>query len=263
MQKEAGFFDFFKNRKKDIYTFIDQNIDPQVEELRKILGELKSLSRNSPEAAQLFWNMKEIFYQIQSLKQSIYSNTKTAQVTTFTPRDRQFYMKRLSDILKNLMLNSKSLFNLVEDDRIKKQIYQSNKIINENIYMLDNYEKEQEQNHQEQPQDLNDTSKHPTIPFDYQQHQQVIFDQLPNFFKNFVKSLDGYDQYGKMVDIEAIRGIMSTWLRNHGLSLLNKSLGEFKSRYIPLEVFVKLINGEQVERTDKRKLKDRRVEPST
>lgn len=256
MNKKSGFFDFFKNRKQDIYTFIDQNIDPQIEDLRKILGELRALSRNSREAAQLFWNMKEIFYQLQSIKQSVYSNTKTAQTATFSPKDRQFYMKKLSDLLKSLMNNSKALSNLVENDRIKKQIYQSNKIINENIYMLDNYEKEKAQ------EEANDTSKHPTIPFDYQQHQQVSYDELPNFFKKFVKSLDGYDQHGQMVDIEAIRGIMSTWLRNYGLSLLNKNLGEFKSRYIPIEIFTKLINDEPVERTDKRKLKERRIDPS-
>src|SRR5690606_19095426 len=122
---------------------------------------------------------------------------------------------------KNLMNNVNQLSNMTNDDNIKKMIYNNNKIMRENIYMLDNFEKQ------------NQT----TEPISQTQNSQesLSINQLPKFFQRFVKDLAGYSEQGAMVDVEAIRGILSTWVRNYGLSLLNQNIGEYKGRYIPVE----------------------------
>ena len=250
-KKAINFFDFFKSKRNQTIGHFEDNIDPLVEELRSFINEMRNESFKNKNVKKIIDNIKEVFYDLQNLKFEIIkrTTTKTAQRQGNDGTVIDFYSNKSKEMLKRIKTEVDNLSTSVKDDTLIKRIYETQRKLNN---MIDNMENFSEM--------LKEEFKMEEISGKDSQTISVQTD-VPEIFKRFIVSGSDYPSEGQMVDVEAIRGLMSTWIRKYGLKLIQKETQEYKSRYIPLEVFSNLINGKSIHPPDTKNINDRVLEP--
>lgn len=241
MQKQSGISDFFRS-KSPILRYMGSDVDPLIEELKQIINRLQMVGKQNPEVNQLFVGMKDIFYNMQALKQEIARNLKTAQKLDLV----KYYKDKLSSFLQNLKGRVDQLSSLTNNDSILKKIYETQRGITNSIDNINNIDAVTQDQFTNVPVSPKAPQKQP----------------LPAFLNKFVTTLNGYEEEGQMMDVEALRGMLSTWIRNYGVSLLDQEVDEYRNRYIPLSTFSQLINNENPAAPDVKKVQNRRIEPA-
>jgi hypothetical protein len=220
MKKESGWLNKFfrgKQNSPDLNSYVETEIMPLAFEIKDLVKEIASYGISAEVINKTTDELKKIFYSLREL-QSLCATKKADTISI--DKNYEYYKSKIGELLTSLSNKIKDLKNM------------SNKVGNnfDIAYAIQSIENK--------ISNAKSIISKQDMPQENSLENVTVESQLPSFFKKYLVENNSY------VDVEKLRGDLSTWIRRYGEEKIHPALGEPRKRYIAKDVFERLLMNE-------------------